>query len=395
MKPKNLILFLIVITISINACAKNKNSILPGAYQTNIYFPMLKGKSIGVVANQTSMIGNVHLVDSLGKSGFNVKCVFAPEHGFRGEKGAGEHVRNSTDSATGIKIISLYGRNLKPDVKELEGIDVIIFDIQDVGVRFYTYISTLQYIMEACTDNNIQLIILDRPNPNGYYVDGPVLEKEFTSFVGMQQIPVVYGMTIGEYASMLDGEGWLKVKKGEKCKLTIIPIKNYQHVNKYQLPVPPSPNLPDMDAVYLYPSICFFEGTRVSLGRGTEKPFRLIGYPTYPKEEVSFTPDEIAGVAKDPPYEDTLVKGIDLSGKGIMVMEEKSIQLKWLIEMYISFPQKDKFFTNFFDKLAGTTKLRKQIMSNKSETEIKESWKKDIQSFKLIRKKYLHYPDFE
>lgn len=391
----SIILLSIVLFLNGHLNAKVRTTILPGAHQTTEYFHLLKDRSIGIVANQTSMINNTHLVDSLKNSGFNIKCVFAPEHGFRGNKGAGEHVESAIDQSTGIKVISLYGKHMKPDANDMKGLDVVVFDIQDVGVRFYTYISTLQHVMEACIENKVQLIVLDRPNPNSFYVDGPVLEKEFQSFVGMQPVPVVYGMTIGEYASMLDGEGWLHPKKKGKCKLSIIPVKNYTHVDKYRLPVPPSPNLPNMDAVYLYPSVCFFEGTHVSLGRGTDKPFRLIGFPEYPGEEVSFKPENIPGVATNPPYRDTLVRGKDLSGEGRNVVNSRSIQLKWLIEMYSVFPDKENFFNNFFDKLAGTSKLRKQIIDNKTEDEIRESWKEDIEDFKKIRKKYLHYKDFE
>jgi uncharacterized protein YbbC (DUF1343 family) len=393
MKIKNFIFFYLFLTAFSSVKGKDHTQIFPGIVQTDLYLPLLKDKSVGVVANQTSVIGRYHLVDSLKGSGVNIKCVFAPEHGFRGEKSAGEKVLNSIDKKTGLKIISLYGKNVAPKESDLNGIDIILFDIQDVGVRFYTYISTLQYIMEACSDKNIQLIILDRPNPHSFYIDGPVLKPEFSSFVGMQSVPVVYAMTIGEYAMMLNGEGWLKGKK--KCNLKVIPIKNYTHNSKYQLRIPPSPNLPDMDAVYLYPSICFFEGTHVSLGRGTDKPFRLIGFQNNKKDTVSFTPKEIPGIAVNPPYEDTLCKGIDLSREGKKVILNKSLKLKWLLEMYAAFPDKEKFFNNFFDKLAGTDQLRLQITQNKTEKEIRNSWKGDIDKFKIIRKKYLLYEDFE
>ncbi len=393
MKTLKLFFFILFFLTTGNSPAKEKNSVLPGAYQTDLYFPLLKGKTLGIVANQTSMLGKLHLVDSLQKSGFNIQCVFAPEHGLRGDKGNGEHVAASVDEKTGIPVISLYGKNMRPQQKDLKGIDLMIFDIQDVGVRFYTYISTLQYVMEACIDNKIPLVILDRPNPNGYFVDGPVLESKFSSFVGMQPVPIVYGMTIGEYASMIDGEGWLKKK--EKCKLTIVPVKNYNHKFMYQLPVPPSPNLPDMDAVYLYPSICLFEGTRISLGRGTNKPFRLIGFPDTISDGITFMPIDMPGYAMNPPYKDTICAGQDLSGEGRRVVALKSIQLKWLLSMYSRYPDKDKFFNDFFDKLAGTDKLRQQIMDNKSEEEIKKSWQEGIRQFKKIRKKYIKYKDFE
>jgi uncharacterized protein YbbC (DUF1343 family) len=385
--------FLLLFFLTIQLQAKEKNGIVPGAEQTNLYFDLLRGKNLGIVANQTSTLGNLHLVDSLQHAGCKIKCVFAPEHGFRGDSGNGDSINSSIDETTGIQIISLYGKHNKPDKNDLKGIDLVIFDIQDVGVRFYTYISTLQYVMEACADNDVPLLILDRPNPNGFYIDGPVLEPKYSSFIGMQTIPVVYGMTIGEYASMLDGEGWLKTSK--KCSFTIIPVKNYTHKNMYQLPVPPSPNLPDMDAVYLYPSICFFEGTRISLGRGTNKPFRLIGFPDSLKDGITFIPMDLPGYSMNPPYKDTICSGQDLSGEGKPTALKKTIQLHWLLEMYYRYPNKKKFFTSYFDKLAGTSKMREQILSNKSEDDIKRSWIKGIEDFKKIRKKYLKYPDFE
>ena len=387
------IILLFLLTIALSVFGKPKTTILPGAFQTDDYFPMLKGKTIGIVANQTSTIGRKHLVDSLLKSGFTIKCVFAPEHGFRGNNGAGEEIKNNVDSLTGIPIVSLYGKHLGPDSNELKGIDLMIFDIQDVGVRFYTYISTLQYVMESCAKHNIPLIILDRPNPNGFYIDGPILETNYASFIGMQPIPVVYGMTIGEYAKMINGEKWLRNKK--QCNLKVIPVRNYYHSTKYRLPIPPSPNLPDLDAIYLYPSICFFEGTVVSLGRGTNKPFRLIGFPSNVSGNITFKPEVILGVAPNPPYRDTVCSGFDLSGEGIKLIGEKKIQLKWLMDMYSTYPDKEKFFTDFFDKLAGNSVLRKQILHQKSEAEIRKSWEKGIQNFKGIRKKYLIYVDFE
>ena len=393
MKAKKLFFFLMIISATQYSFCKEKVIMVPGANQTNEYFPLLKGKTIGIVANQTSMIGRIHLVDSLKSSGIKIKCVFAPEHGFRGEKGAGEKIINSIDQMTGIPIISLYGSHLKPDAKDLAGIDIIVFDIQDVGVRFYTYISTLQYVMEACAEYKIPLIILDRPNPNSFYIDGPVLDKKYSSFVGLQSVPVVYGLTIGEYAGMLNGEGWLKKKL--KCNLKVIKIREYFHSYRYRLPVAPSPNLPDMDAVYLYPSLCFFEGTAVSVGRGTSKPFRLIGFPDNTIEGVSFTPRSIPEVAVNPPYRDTLCKGIDLSGEGKNVAMGFSIQLKWLIQMYSAYPNKKIFFNNFFDKLAGTDQLRKQIIERKTDVEIKKSWVAGIDSFMQIRKKYLLYFDYK
>ena len=390
------ILFVFLLNaILFSATGKDKTRIVPGAESTDEYFPLLKGKKIAVVANHTAILGHQHLVDSLKKSGFKIKCVFAPEHGFRGESGNGDKVSGGKDPKTGIPIISLYGKHLKPTAKDLEGVKTVIFDIQDVGVRFYTYISTLQYVMEACAELKIQLIVLDRPNPNGFYVDGPVLKKEFKSFVGMQPVPIVYGMTIGEYAMMLNGEGWLTNKA--KCNLKVVSLINYEHNKKAVIRIPPSPNLPDMDAIYLYPSICLLEGAHVSLGRGTAKPFRLIGFPGFKSQEgekdTTFMPDDIKGVATNPPYEDTLCNGIDLTGKGFAVHSNKELDLSILTLMYQRYPDKSKFFNNFFNKLAGNSELQEQIKKNVSPAEIKESWKADLDAFKLIRKKYLLYSE--
>jgi len=323
----------------------------------------------------------------------NIKCVFAPEHGFRGESAAGETVKSQVDKKTGLSIISLYGKHMKPTAEDLEKVDVVLFDIQDVGVRFYTYISTLQYVMEACAGQNKELIVLDRPNPNGFYVDGPVLDKKFSSFVGMNSVPVVYGLTIGEYATMLNGEHWLS--GGLQCKLTVIRVKNYTHNDLYELPVKPSPNLPEMASVYLYPSLCFFEGTKVSVGRGTGKPFCIIGYPSFTEGDYSFTPRSIPGVADHPQYEDTLCNGLDLGEFGPMVMlRNKKIYLYWLKAMYESYPKKKIFFNDFFDRLAGNDQLRKQIINGEPEEEIRKSWQDDLNRYRLIRKKYLLYQDF-
>ena len=394
-RSKTLYLIYLLLIFSTNGVvsAKHNPEIQPAANLTNLYFPQLRDKVLAVVANQTSCIGSVHLVDSLKASGFQIKCVFAPEHGFRGNQGAGEHVANAMDEQTGIPIISLYGQRMKPTKADLKDVDIVIFDIQDVGVRFYTYISTLQYIMEACAEYDKKLLLLDRPNPHGFYVDGPVLEKKYSSFVGMQSVPVVYGMTIGEYAGMLNGEGWLNDRK--KCDLNVIPVKNYEHRSKYRLPIQPSPNLPDMNSIYLYPSICFFEGTNVSLGRGTDKPFQLIGYPKNPNGGVEFIPNSIPGVAPNPPFRNELCKGIDVSGEARRIYDSGRLELKYLLALYAEYPDKEEFFTNFFDKLAGTSTLRNQITENKSADEIRSSWKESINRFKKIRKKYLLYKDFE
>lgn len=367
----------------------------PGASNTELYISLLKGKNIGVVANQTSVIGSVSLIDTLVKSGITIKKIFCPEHGFRGTADAGATVNNEVDKLTGLPVISLYGKHLKPTPQDLAGLDIVVYDLQDVGVRFYTYISTLTYVMEACALNNVQLMVLDRPNPNGFYVDGPVLKPSFSSFVGLHPIPIVYAMTPGEYAQMVNGEGWLP--NHIKCKLQVIPLKGWDHNTRYALPVKPSPNLPDMDAVYIYPSTCLFEGTILSLGRGTEKPFRYIGHPDWPDHAFSFKPIATKGASLTPPFKDVRCYGVDLSGKGTALSNSKSpqITLAVLITTYKQLGKKSGFFTNFFDKLAGTDNLRLQIESGKTEDEIRSSWKNEITQFKKTRKKYLLYKDFE
>jgi uncharacterized protein YbbC (DUF1343 family) len=383
-----------VLTHSVSQETANVKAVVTGAEQTKEYLPLLAGKNIAVVANQTSLIGSTHLVDSLLSLKLKVKTVFAPEHGFRGEAEAGETISGSTDVKTGIKIISLYGEKKKPSLEDLEGIDVVIFDIQDVGVRFYTYLSTMQYVMEACAELNKTFIVLDRPNPNGYYVDGPVMEDAFKSFVGRTSIPLVHGLTVGEYATMLNGEQWLEGKL--KCNLVVIRLKNYTHSVFYSLPVPPSPNLPNMSAVYLYPSLGLFEGTAVSVGRGTELPFQIIGFPKFDGGTFTFTPKNIPGKAAHPPYEGVECKGYALKDFGEMfVRNSKSVYLFWLMGMYEKYPDKKKFFNSFFDKLAGTSQLREQISKGVSEEEIRKSWQPALDKYKLIRQKYLLYPDFE
>jgi uncharacterized protein YbbC (DUF1343 family) len=370
-------------------------SIKTGATQTNLYEHLLKDKKVGVVANQTSVIENnrnnkfTHLVDSLLNLKIAVQQVFAPEHGFRGKADAGELIKNGKDSKTGLPIISLYGKNKKPTASQLENLDVIIFDIQDVGARFYTYISTLHYVMEACAEQNISLIILDRPNPNAHYVDGPILEKEHKSFVGMHPVPVVYGMTIGEYAQMINGENWLKNKI--KCNVTVIPIKNYTHKTNYHLPIKPSPNLPNSKSINLYPSLCFFEGTTVAVGRGTNMQFQIFGHPKFDSKEFlfSYTPKPNEG-AKYPKHENKVCYGKDLQ----TIQNLDKIDLQWLIESYTAYQKtnaKEPFFNSFFIKLAGTKKLQEQIEAGLSVKEIRQSWDKDLQDFKKIRKQYLIY----
>ena len=371
-----------------------EKQVIVGAEQTGEYLPFIKNKTVAIVANQTSLIRKTHLVDSLVSLGVKIKCVFAPEHGFRGEAGAGEEIKNGADVQTGIPVVSLYGNHLKPSKEDLQDVDWIIFDIQDAGARFYTYISTLQYVMEACAENNIPLLILDRPNPNGYYIDGPVLERKYASFVGMNPVPIVHGLTVGEYAQMLLGEKWLK--DSLQCTIKIVKCINYDHNSFYTLPVKPSPNLPDMTSVYLYPSLCLFEGTIISVGRGTPYPFQVIGYPGFKDGDFSFVPVNIPGTAKNPPYENKECRGFDLREFGAeYVKNYKGLYLFWLKAFYDSAPDKSKFFTDFFNKLAGTDQLQQQIKSGWSEEKIKESWQPSLTRYKQTRKKYLLYRDFE
>lgn len=396
------ILFYIILQISACSVAQKNNQndqvdqnssrVTVGAEQTELYFPMISGKKIGVVANQTSMINGVHLVDSLVGAHFDVVRVFGPEHGFRGSAGAGETIADDKDKKTGLPVVSLYGKTKKPEDKDLQGLDIIIFDIQDVGVRFYTYISTLSLVMEACAENQVKLIVLDRPNPNGNYVDGPVLEKKFSSFVGMHEIPVVHGMTIGEYALMVNGEKWLK--DGVVCDLTVIPVKNYNHHTPYILPVPPSPNLPNQNSVLLYPSLCFFEGTIISVARGTDFPFQAIGHPGYTPGNFTFTPRSISGVASNPPYEGISCFGKNFNGLDkVMDAEGPRLHLENLIVFYNFFKDKEEFFTPYFEKLAGTATLRQEIEAGWTEEQIRESWQKGLTHYKEIREKYLLYDE--
>jgi uncharacterized protein YbbC (DUF1343 family) len=366
--------------------------VITGAARTAEYLPLLKNKRVALLVNQTATIGETHLVDSLLKLQIRIQKIFSPEHGFRGNADAGEKVGNSVDQRTGLPIISLYGKHRKADAADLRDVDVLIYDIQDVGARFYTYISSLQELMESAAENNKPLIVLDRPNPNGHYVDGPVLDTAFRSFVGMQPIPLVHGMTVGEYARMLNGEKWLS--GGLQCQLTVIPCLQYSHHTYYELPVRPSPNLPNMASIYLYPSICLFEGTPISLGRGTDKPFQVFGSPLFPKDLYSFTPRSVPG-AKAPPLKDQLCYGYDLSGDAKSVLQQtgKRLQLKWVIQAYQLYPQKDQFFTPFFNKLAGNNTLMQQIKAGISEEAIRQSWEPALGRFKAIRKKYLLYPE--
>ncbi|MBT6816123.1 MAG: DUF1343 domain-containing protein [Flavobacteriales bacterium] len=352
------------------------------AERTKTYLPLLEDNKIAIVGNQTSMIKNTHLVDSLISLGLDIIKVFSPEHGFRGKSDAGAKIEDGIDVKTGIPIISLYGKNKKPSSKQLENIDVLLFDIQDVGARFYTYISTLHYVMEAAGEHNIKVIKLDRPNPNGHYIDGPIREDGFESFVGMHPIPIVHGMTIGEYAKMINAENWIS----NKCNLTVIEMENYNHDMHYNLPIKPSPNLPNSKSINLYPSLCLFEGTNISIGRGTDYPFQHFGAP-YLESNYSFTPKSGEG-SKYPKHKNIECFGTDLRFQDNYLTD---INLNWIINSYNNCPYKEKFFTNFFDKLAGTDKLRLQIIDGKTEKEIKGSWIEGLDEFKLTRKKYLLY----
>ena len=367
-----------------------------GAERMEFYLPSLAGKKVAVCGNQTSRVGSTHLVDTLLASGVEVVKIFCPEHGFRGEAEAGAAINSSIDQKTGIPIISLYGNNKKPTAAQMSGIDILIFDIQDVGCRFYTYISTLHYVMESAAENNVLLYILDRPNPNGYFIDGPVLDMKYHSFVGMHPVPVVHGMTIAEYAQMINGEKWLK--NGVKCKLWIIPVENWNHSMRYSLPYPPSPNLQTDEAIYLYPSLCFFEGTAVSLGRGTTLPFQIYGHPAFKEGDFIFTPQPIKGVSENPPLKGLKCKGYNLTDWAHSQLNgENKIHLSFLLNACKQMPKEVTFFTSpdFFDKLAGNSTLREQITQGLSESEIRNSWLYDLRVFKAKRADYLLYPDFE
>ena len=385
---------LLLILCLLNSAVLLAQSVQTGAEQFSIYIPILQDKRVGVVANHTSIIGDKHLVDLLLEYKINVVRIFAPEHGFRGTADAGEHVNASKDPQTGLEIVSLYGKNYKPTAEQLRDIECVVFDMQDVGTRFYTYLSTMHYVMEACAENDIPFILLDRPNPNGFYVDGPILENSFSSFVGLHPIPIVHGMTLGELAFMINSEGWLSNDLG--CDLTVISCSGYSHKLSYQLPVPPSPNLPNQQSIYLYPSLCLFEGTVISLGRGTDFPFQVFGHPALKANyDFSFTPQSVSG-AKNPPLKGELCYGVDLrnfSEKELTTSE--NIRLEWLLEAYQNFPQKEKFFNSFFYKLCGTESLRKQIEKGLSAEEIRASWQPALTEFKQLRKFYLLYEDFE
>lgn len=359
-----------------------------GASRLERYLDKLESKNVGIIANQTSVFNNKHLVDTLLTEGVNVIKIFTPEHGFRGTADEGASVNNSIDEKTMLPIISLYGNNKKPNESQLQDVDILIFDLQDVGTRFYTYISTMTYVMEAAAENDIPLIVLDRPNPNGFYVDGPVLEDENHSFVGLHQVPVVYGLTIGEYAMMVNGEYWLS--DSLQCDLTVIPMGNYKRNAIYELPVKPSPNLPNWESVYLYPSLCFFEGTIVSVGRGTEFPFQIYGHPMMSGDFV-FTPRQSEG-RRAPLLCDKECKGENLKDYAHNYKRNNNqINLTWIINAYNQLKDKDDFFNNFFVKLSGTRKLQQQIEQGMTEDEIRATWSDDLESFKKVREKYLIY----
>ena len=398
------IIFLLFIGMGFFACnstestannkSKKKVIVQVGAEQIGEYKALLKGKQVGLLVNQSSLLGNTHLLDTLLALGINVKKIFSPEHGFRGKEDAGAHIDDSKDSKTGLPIISLYGSHKKPTTEDLQGIDILVFDIQDVGARFYTYISTMHYAMEACAEFNTSFLVLDRPNPNGHYIDGPILEDSFKSFVGMHNIPIVHGLTVAEYAQMINGQYWLK--DSLQCDLSYVACKNYDHNTFYKLPIKPSPNLPNELSVCLYPSLCLFEGTLVSVGRGTDNPFQIYGHPDF-KDLLGFLfiPESKAG-AKYPKLE-----GIECFGKDLTilkkgeVMKDIKLNLTWIVEAYKNSKHKDSFFIPFFTKLAGTKKLQKQIEQGMSAKAIKSTWQDGLDTFQLTRKQYLLYKDIK
>jgi len=371
-----------------------QDKILPADYRVDTYLPLLKGKRVALIINQCSKIGNKLLVDTLLKRKINVVKIFAAEHGFRGTGEAGANVKDTKDKKTGLPVISLYGDNKKPKPEQLTDVDVVVYDLQDVGVRFYTYIATMQYAMEACAENGKQFIVLDRPDPNGFYVDGPVLDTALRSFVGMQPVPIVYGMTCGEYAKMLVGEKWFN--DADKLDLKVINCVNYDHSKKYVPPVWPSPNLNSMASIYAYPTVCLFEGTVLSVGRGTATPFLVFGHPDlFGKCIFYFTPVKTPGNS-NPLYENRTCYGfvVGANEEQVLGLLENRVRTFYLANVYHMFPHKDKLFNNYFDKLAGNTALKQQIIKGLSEGEIAKSWEKDLSAFKKIRKKYLLYKDF-
>jgi uncharacterized protein YbbC (DUF1343 family) len=387
----NLVILSFLIVMAGVACSSDRkyDTLQTGAALTQEYLPLLQGKTIAVVANQTSVIGDRHLVDTLLSLDVDIRLIFAPEHGFRDLADAGAVITSGPDPVTGINVTSLYGMKKKPLPEDLEGIDAVLYDVQDVGTRFYTYLTTMCYVMEACAENGKSFIILDRPNPNGYYVDGPVLDTAYRSFVGIHPVPVVHGMTLGEYAGMVNGEGWLA--GGISCDLKVIRCNNYTHSTLYELPVIPSPNLPNMNSIYLYPSLCFAEGTVLSCGRGTEFPFQVLGAPEMPDTGFSFTPHPSFG-SSDPRYNGMLCYGIDLRNAiEDSIVPRPAMNLEWIIDAYNAYPDKEKFFTGYFDTLAGSSTLREQIISGMDADEIRQTWQEQLNRFSGIRAKYLLY----
>jgi uncharacterized protein YbbC (DUF1343 family) len=388
-------LYSILLLLTISTASIAQKTYKTGAEQLDDYLYHLNGKRVGLVVNQSSLVGETHLLDTLLSSKVNVTKIFAPEHGFRGNKDAGEVINDTLDLKTGLPIVSLYGSHYKPTKKDLSGLDIIIFDIQDVGVRFYTYLSTMHYVMQSCAEQGLEMYVLDRPNPNAYYIDGPILDTlKYQSFVGMHPVPIVYGMTIGEYARMINGENWIQAP--QQCKLKVIPLRNYTHNTQVELTVPPSPNLNTGSSIIFYPSLCLFEGTVMSVGRGTTQPFTFFGHPNLKGLEMypdSIQPVSIPGMSKNPPYMGETVYGIQLGTNDVIkTFQSKSIQLDWLINAYRNYSNKDVFFSAFFDKLAGSEHLRQMIVAGLSEEQIKGTWKLESQKFFEIRKKYLLYP---
>ncbi len=364
-----------------------------GAERIDKYLTLLEGKSVALVANHTSLVHNTHLADTLLSLGIQLKKIFAPEHGFRGDADAGEHIVNFIDERTNLPVISLYGKNFKPTPEHLAGIDIVVFDIQDVGVRFYTYLSTMHYVMEACAENNVQFLILDRPNPNGYFVDGPVLDLKFRSFVGMHSIPLVHGMTLAELAKMINGEGWLK--NGVKCELLIVPVENYTRSTMYRLPVKPSPNLPNMLSVYLYPSLGLFEGTLMNVGRGTEFPFQVFGHPEMKNTVFTYTPVSMDGFDTNPKHINQLCRGVDLRNvEERFVINRREIIWEWLLFAYTNMNDKEGFFNSFFRRLVGNDKIEELIKQGASIDQIRSTWEQDVADFRKLREKYLLYKDY-
>ena len=385
------ILLIVILTCITFYCQANQNRVIVGAEQTNVYLPLLKNKRIAIFSNHTVMIGNKHLLDVLLENKINVVAIFSPEHGFRGNADAGEHVSSSVDSKTGVPILSLYDGKLgRPSEESMRKFDLLIVDIQDVGLRFYTYYASMVRLMDACAEYNRKMLILDRPNPNGHYVDGPILDMKYKSSVGWLPIPIVHGMTLGELALMVNGERWLPASR--ICDITVIKCKNYTHQTMYELPIPPSPNLPNMKAVYLYPSTCYFEATPVSLGRGTQLPFQIYGHPNMLGYDYTFTPQSIPG-AKNPPQLNRICHGVNLSELSNEEIWKKGVDLSYLIDAYRNLNMDDYFFRPFFELLTGRDYVRKMIKQGKNADEIKAMWKEDVEKFKIQRKPYLIYEE--